>query len=382
MQAYLRRTPCLIAFVVGLIALLILCAYSGRFINSNRGAERPTPTATTAGTAQSPNASPAASAAVPSGPPSGCTPQQGGRAAGTAPTTGPRLWVQPDDGVEPLLQQLRSARRSIDVTVYLLTKKDVTAELIAAHRSCVAVRVIVEEKPFGGGSGSKAMIAQLRAAGVPLRYGNPVFRFTHEKTIVIDGQRAVIMTANLTQSAFTSNREYMVLTSDPAEVSEAAAIFEADWRREDYRARVPSLVVSPDNSREKLLALIQSARTSLDIETEVMADREVTDTLAAAVSRGVRVRVVMVPPDREESSYAGLKKLTATGVEVRVLKRPYIHAKVVVADGRRAFVGSQNFTATSLDQNRELGVLTEDQPAVGRIVRAFQSDWNKGTPFK
>lgn len=382
MRAHLRRTPCLILVAVGLIALLILCAYSGRFINGGGRAEQPAPTATAGSRAEPPIGSSAPQTAVLPSPPANCQPQPGGRAPSSAPTAGPLLWVQPEDKVDPLLQQLRSARRSIDVTVYLLTKKDVTAELIAAHRSCVAVRVIVEERPFGGGSGSKAMISQLRSAGVPLKYGNPVFRFTHEKTIVIDGQRAIIMTANLTQSAFTTNREFLVLTSDPAEVREAAAIFEADWRREDYRPTVPSLVVSPNNSREKLLGLIQSARASLEIETEVMADREVTDALSAAASRGVQVRVIMTPPDPDESSYDGLKKLADAGVAVRVLKRPYIHAKIVVADGQRAFVGSENFTATSLDQNRELGVLTENQSVVRRIGQTFQSDWVDGKSFR
>jgi phosphatidylserine/phosphatidylglycerophosphate/cardiolipin synthase-like enzyme len=51
-----------------------------------------------------------------------------------------------------------------------------------------------------------------------------------------------------------------------------------------------------------------------------------------------------------------------------------VHAKLIVADASRAFVGSQNFSATSLDQNRELGIIIDDPVALARLIRTVNLD--------
>lgn len=293
-----------------------------------------------------------------------------------------RFWVQPEAGVEPVLAELRSARERLDVVVYLLTNREVVEEIVAAHGRGVRVRVMVEENPFGGGAGNDAALERLDDAGVEWQYGHPSFRYTHEKAIVVDGRRALAMNANLTKSAFERNREYIALLTAPEEVREIQALFDADWDRVSYRPRAASLVVSPDNSRAKLLGLIGSARESLDIEAEVMSDREIRRALLDAHDRGVRVRVVMSTPEPEETTYEGLTELTGGGVGVRLVDSPYIHAKSILADGRRAYVGSINFTATSMDQNRELGILTTDRKALRGLAAAFASDWAEGEPFE
>ncbi|HEV8191196.1 MAG TPA: phospholipase D-like domain-containing protein [Ktedonobacterales bacterium] len=48
-----------------------------------------------------------------------------------------------------------------------------------------------------------------------------------------------------------------------------------------------------------------------------------------------------------------------------------MHAKLILADGELAFVGSQNFSATSLDQNREVGVVIADTSALHVLSDAF-----------
>lgn len=292
-----------------------------------------------------------------------------------------RFWVEPDDGVAPLLQQIDSAGSSLDVVVYLLTNDEIVDRLISAHGRGVAVRVMVEEDPFGGGSGNGKALKQLRAAGVPWKYGNRTYRYTHEKAAVIDGKRAIVSTANFTTSAFTRNREYLALISSGLEVKEIEALFDADWDRTGYKPHVPSLVVSDVNSRDRLLATIKSARKSLDTEAEVMADPQIRAALVDARRRGVRVRVVMSTPDREESSYEGLTELAEAGVLVRTLDYPYVHAKSVLVDRKRAYVGSINFTATSMDQNRELGLLTTTSEVIGSLGKTFDKDWSEGEQF-
>jgi phosphatidylserine/phosphatidylglycerophosphate/cardiolipin synthase-like enzyme len=45
-----------------------------------------------------------------------------------------------------------------------------------------------------------------------------------------------------------------------------------------------------------------------------------------------------------------------------------------------AVVGSQNFTATSLDDNRELAILLRDPLLVERCVSVFERDWVRAEP--
>jgi len=64
------------------------------------------------------------------------------------------------------------------------------------------------------------------------------------------------------------------------------------------------------------------------------------------------------------------------GVHVRYISVVYMHAKLMIADGSRAFVGSENFSANSLDNNRELGLLIAEPSAIMTLSQTFQQDWD------
>ncbi len=60
---------------------------------------------------------------------------------------------------------------------------------------------------------------------------------------------------------------------------------------------------------------------------------------------------------------------------------PYVHAKAFVADGRTVFVGSENISATSLDDNREVGIILSNSSIARRIETTFNADWrNNAAP--
>jgi cardiolipin synthase A/B len=292
------------------------------------------------------------------------------------PVTG--VFIEPGDGRAPLFDEIQAARRSIDLEVYIVTDDAILQALEEARRRGIAVRVILEEHPFGGGGGQEEMFARLERAGIAIRWGNPVFRFSHIKTMIVDDAVAIIMNQNLTQSAFTTNREFGLVTNRPDAVQAAAAIFAADWIRSVEPDPGP-LVVSPTNAREQLLALVDGARVSLDLYAEVLRDPQLLDALAAAAERGVRVRIIVSPT---ADFAAEVDELTASGVALRFSRSLYIHAKLIVADGERAFIGSQNLSATSLDQNRELGMIVDDPVNLSRLIQTFAIDFRAATPLE
>jgi phosphatidylserine/phosphatidylglycerophosphate/cardiolipin synthase-like enzyme len=347
--------------VIALVILLAVVSFAVLFLRDG-GSPQHTPTPVVG-----PRPTPTRSAETP-------VVTSGPRATSQPGVTG--LFAEPDDGRAPILDELAAARESITLQIYLLTDPEIIQALKDADSRGVAVRVLIEEHPFGGGGGQAQTFADLEDAGVDIRWSNPTFTFSHIKTFVVDESVAIIMNLNLTRSAFTSNREFGVVTTDSAVVRTAGEIFEADWERSEEPDPGP-LVVSPSNSREQLLSLISSATQTIDIYAEVMRDREIVDAILDAAHRGVDVRLVM-SDDSEDNGDDQRAELAAAGVQVRIENNPYIHAKMVLVDGQRGFVGSENFTATSLDQNRELGIIISEPTAIARIQAVFDKDFNNG----
>jgi len=307
-----------------------------------------------------------------------------------------QLLVQPDDGVKPLIRLIDGAESSIRLKIYLWTpsRMDVVEALGRAVDRGVNVRVLMEREPAGGRPRME-VISALRDHGVELRLSKPFrFVFVHEKSMVIDDRVAWFGSGNLTGSTFKANREYMIVTDRPDWVAEIARVFDADWRGERIDLSHALLVWSPDrvmrgvregNAREKVLGLIRGARSTLFLEQAGMADEEVIAALEDAVRRGVNVRLVGSPADPKENTYfvPGAERLRKAGVKVRYLPSPYVHAKVIVADGNSALVGSINMSRTSMNANRELGAIitaASEPKAFFRLLRTMERDWKNARP--
>ena len=82
------------------------------------------------------------------------------------------------------------------------------------------------------------------------------------------------------------------------------------------------------------------------------------------------------PSNAQTKAVADLK---AHGVKLVTLAKPYVHAKSLVADGARAYVGSENFTQNSLTNNRELGIIFSSAPEVNKVLTTTHGDFANGT---
>jgi cardiolipin synthase A/B len=288
-----------------------------------------------------------------------------------------QLFVEPDAGNKPVLDALNNAQESIWMEMYILSDKEILQALKDARSRGLDVRILLEEHPYGGSKSLKAVLDELNSTNISVRQSSPAFRLTHEKGIVIDRKTALIMTLNQGYSAFNKNREFGIIDTNPEDVSEVAGVFEADWNRTSPILNDSSLVWSPVNSRQRILGLIDNAKQTLRIENEEMQDNQVEEHLIAAAAKGVDVQVVMSPGQTGKDANApGLHKIEAGGVKADLVKSPYIHAKIIVADNSTAFVGSENFSPASLDHNRELGILTHDPGVISQLTTSFEKDWN------
>lgn len=291
-----------------------------------------------------------------------------------------KLVVEPDDGDAPILDAIASAKKTLHLEIYLITDSDMLSALKKAKSRGVDVVVVLEKNPFGMSGANDAAQSSLASAGIVVHWANDaLYTLTHAKFMVIDGATLVVMTMNMSASAFSGNREYAIFDLDPADVAEAEAIFTADA---SGASSMPTgrLVISPTNSEKSLIALLDSATKTIDLEVETLGDSKIDDRLVAAAARGVTVHIVVA--DGSSSTTANsVATLKAGGIVVRKLGSPTVHAKAIVIDGVRAFVGSENLTTQSLVYNREVGLVTTTPAAVSRIASTVASDYLKGIAY-
>jgi phosphatidylserine/phosphatidylglycerophosphate/cardiolipin synthase-like enzyme len=283
--------------------------------------------------------------------------------------------------MHPIYSLMSSARHDLDMTMYELADPQAVDILEADAARGVIVRVLLDQD-YSGASVNAAAYSGLRSHGVQVHWA-PAGTIFHQKTITVDRHTSAIMTLNLTSEYYASSRDFAVVTTNPADVAAIEQVFGMDWTNSGPPQTGPTgtnLVWSP-GAEAPILALIGSAQHSLLVENEEMDDSDVADALEAAARRGVDVHVVMT----YSSSWASeLDDLVAAGVKVGTYSSDaslYIHAKVIVADTTTAFVGSQNFSDSSLNYNRELGIITNDPALVGPIARTVTSDFEGATPF-
>jgi len=69
------------------------------------------------------------------------------------------------------------------------------------------------------------------------------------------------------------------------------------------------------------------------------------------------------------------------GARVHKLKGLRLHGKMMLADSKRAIVGSVNLAPGSFDGRRELAIEADDAPVINRLVQIAQHDWNHSAPL-
>jgi Putative Ig domain/PLD-like domain len=288
------------------------------------------------------------------------------------------LLILPDQGENAIYNFVNSATNSIDMTIYELNDVTLENDLVSREKAGVGVRVILDQAQK---SYNTAAYNLLTAGGVGVVWSSTAFTYTHQKTITVNNDESYISTGNFDNKYYATSRDYGVFDTDANDVAAIVAVFNADYT---HTSITPSdgddLVWSPTDSQTHLLALIDGAQHSLDIEQEEFSDTTLVNAIVADENRGVTVRVVIEDPSEYRSE---LNEITAAGGKVTGYSSStgfYIHAKTVIADygysTAKTFVGSENFSSGSLNNNRELGMITTDSGVVTGLETTFGADFS------
>ena len=294
------------------------------------------------------------------------------------------LVIQPASSRGPIIEMIDKASSTLDLVIYEMDDSDIISAMIKAAKRGVKVRAIfdVRSKHFIPNP-NPATMKTLSAGGVFVKEASPaLFPITHQKTLVADNSSAIVMSFNLCPGYFGGTRDFGIVTTDVNEVGDIARTFEADWNGQVYKHPSSPLVWSPDNARQKLLGLINSATATLDIYSLEVKDADTLNALGAAVKRGVKVRLIaakLMEGDKDVNA-DGLARIKEAGVAAKSMQALFVHGKMILADygaqSAAAYVGSQNFSASSLDHNRELGIISVSHEVLRALKETFNSDWD------
>jgi len=312
-------------------------------------------------------------------------------------------------GKEVLITELNKAQHSIDLVIYELYDKDIQDVLATKQQAGIAVRVILndfigEAKKYGyPNQASEKLeteaIAFLKGAGIQYKTSSVAFRNTHQKTFIIDAAdgntiysttEAIIMSFNLveekSENYFTNTRDFAIITTDSQQVNDVQAVFSEDWNyncpnntniTRPLSSSSP-LVVSPVNSRSVLAELINNAEISIEMYMEELVDHSIVSILAAKAST-CNVRVLAAQEISSNSNSMKIINATNNGKMILVdsaqSPKIYLHAKMLLLDGKQAYVGSENASEASLDENREMGIITQDLQIISQLQTTFNKDW-------
>ncbi len=291
------------------------------------------------------------------------------------------LIVLPDDTAQPILDAVSTAKKSLQIRMFLFTDPSLTASVIAARQRGVKVRVMLNPARRGGESENDETKSKLAAAGIEVKDSSPAFDLTHQKSMVVDGATGFVESFNWETRDLTVTRDYAVVTASKAEVTEMDECFEADWARKEFKPGGHSrLIWCPNNGRERIAEFIDSAKRSLWLQNERYQDTVIIERLVRAASRGVSLHILARPPhtlkkEKLVEGVGGLRIMHDVGAKVHALKGLKLHAKMILADEGRAIVGSINLSPGSFDGRRELAIETDSHHVVKRLNDAAQTDW-------
>jgi phosphatidylserine/phosphatidylglycerophosphate/cardiolipin synthase-like enzyme len=286
------------------------------------------------------------------------------------------LIVQPGDSFFPIVDAIDSATRTIKMTIFRMNDPIVREAMTYAVSRGVKVQALVAPASKGWTKKNKRLSEELSKVGIEVRVPRArkekIKRY-HYKIMTIDDEQSLILTFNPTQKNLHYARDFGLLVKDPEIATELSRLFDADWAGETFKPNDLPLVISPNNSRQKMLELLNSAERSIRILDAKVQDQQAIGLLLRKASMGCSIKIIS-----DDVSYDEV----VPNYRVRKLARYKLHAKCIVVDGSRFFVGSQNLRPVSLDQRREVGLIATDDAMARKIERVFDEDWDNATEMQ
>jgi cardiolipin synthase len=270
-----------------------------------------------------------------------------------------RVAITPEERRAAVIDVIAAARSRLRLSLFRCDDFAVLDAIADALHRGVHVEVLMTKRAKGGRKGRDQLETVLSDAGAALhRYGDPVVKY-HAKYIIADTS-ALVASANWTHKCMERTCDFALVTTDLSVVRALAAVFAIDCAREALASDLmhERLITGPENARDRLTALLGSARRSIEIVDPKLTDPAMRELLAERRDAGVRV--VCHEGDRVGSLAA--------------------HGKLIVVDDRVAVIGSLSLSAIHLAFRRELALTTTDRGVIASLNGFLSALPDNGRP--
>jgi phosphatidylserine/phosphatidylglycerophosphate/cardiolipin synthase-like enzyme len=126
---------------------------------------------------------------------------------------------------------LKGAKESIDIAIFFLTHKNISIELVEAHKRGVKVRVILDAT---GATNEYSKHQFLRKKGIPVKIENWGGKM-HMKSALVDGKHLITGSMNWTSAGESKNDENTLVIMDFHQAGKFGSFYNELWTSIDDR---------------------------------------------------------------------------------------------------------------------------------------------------
>lgn len=272
---------------------------------------------------------------------------------------------------------------------------EIVKRLAAASKRGVKIHVLLEDTV----DNNAKRVTELKALGIEAKL-DTANRKTHAKLVVVDGDRALLGSTNISYMSMHKNNEANLLVQDPALAAFFQRYAEALWKDPYPSATLTPVSTAagktlsdaqyPGNAKEMLkgakkraVLIVYGLKVNYSYpDSDIFA---LIKLLADAVKRGVSVRVILEQADYNTSinsvNVEAAKELAKHSIPVRKDPLSQIsHAKVLLVDDE-VIVCSNNWGHGGFALYHEVGVRTKDAAVVKAMAAYLDGIWNKSSSF-
>lgn len=346
---------------------------------------------------------------------------------GIAPLQGNEVHILTNGDItfKEIINALKAATEHIHIQYYIFKMDAISTEirdiLVDKAKSGVEVRFMFDG--FGSHDLSRKFLAPLKNAGAEVCVYDSIYSLwisrtanlrNHRKTIVIDGQIGFTGGLNVGEEyrsntdAFRFWRDTHIRISGLA-VRELQEAFLKDWVYVQNRTNAADKFISPlglkkyfnpkpqgndwaqvifggpydkeNVIRDTMLNLMESANESVWMTSPYFVpDDESLTAIRRVAMNGVDVKVIIPGKGDRGFSFHGSNAFIDTMLDAGAKmyaydKESFIHAKLMIVDGKNAAIGTANFDVRSFRLNHELMVfLYEGSLAIQHLIEDFKQD--------
>lgn len=291
-----------------------------------------------------------------------------------------------DDLKQLYTQTIDSAQKSITFVIYALKDQTVVQALQKKIEQKIPVYIVCDASASAGIGQLLPQAKIVRRAGKGLM---------HQKILIIDNQRLLLGSANMTTKSLTSYGNLVYGIDNPGlaqaltkkalsmdEEGESLPLLHKEIKIADQEIELWML---PDDTQavNRVMQALRSAQKVMRIAMFTFTRMDFAEEIIRASKRGVKVEIVLDRYSSKGSNAKVVRTLEKGGIAVRLSTgRDLLHYKFVEIDDKILINGSANWTNNAFKANDDCFIIlsplnTDQQNTLNHLWNII---WKKSSP--